>query len=185
MSDAGGHYYSGSVSVDPWGSIAYTSDASGASSGNVSVDTGSVSVDLVGKAMIVHAFDGSRIGCALLSDGIDATLEASAFVPYYTYSGSLSVSGRVGPMVTTGTTQRFSWSLTGVDPACASGAGSAGNSCGLHIHSRSTCTGDAGGRRNSARCEVRGARCEWGMRRGRDADPSREQVVVNCQTKDC
>ena len=46
--------------------------------------------------MIVHAFDGSRIGCALLSDGVDATLAATAFVPYYTYSGNMAVSGSVG-----------------------------------------------------------------------------------------
>ena len=31
------------------------------------------------QAMIVHAYDGSRIGCALLSDGVDATLAATAF----------------------------------------------------------------------------------------------------------
>ena len=80
--------------------------------------------------MIVHAYDGSRIGCALLSDGVDATLAASAFVPYVGYNGALAVGGSVSPMTTSGTTQTFAYSLSGVDPACSSGAGSAGNSCG-------------------------------------------------------
>merc|ERR1712185_704097 len=48
-------------------------------------------------------------------------------------------------MTTAGTTQTFSWSLTGVDTACSSGAGDAGNSCGIHIHSGMTCTDDAEG----------------------------------------
>ena len=48
-------------------------------------------------------------------------------------------------MTTTGVTQSFYYSLTGVDPACSSGAGTAGNSCGIHIHSGTSCTSDAGG----------------------------------------
>ena len=80
--------------------------------------------------MIVHAYDGSRIGCALLSDGVDATLAATAFVPYFSYSGNMAVSGSVAPMTTSGTTQTFAYALSGVDPLCSSGAGSAGNSCG-------------------------------------------------------
>lgn len=70
-------------------------------------------------------------------------LTASGFVPYFSYTGSLAVSGSVGPMSTSGTTQTFAYSLSGVDPACASGTGSAGNSCGIHIHSATTCTANA------------------------------------------
>ena len=138
-----GHYYTGAVTIDPWTSIAYTSSTSGTTSGSLSVDTGALSSSLVGKAMIIHAFDGSRIACALLSDGALSTLVSGAFVPYLSYSGSLSVAGSVGPMVTTGTTQTFAYSLVGTDPLCASGAGTAGNSCGIHIHAGTTCTADA------------------------------------------
>ena len=86
-------YYTGSVSVDPWGSIAYTSDASGGTSGSVSVDTGGSSAEVAGRAMIVHAFDGSRIGCAILGAATQLVLTASGFVPYYSYEGALSVAG--------------------------------------------------------------------------------------------
>ena len=41
--------------------------------------------------------------------------------------------------------QEFSYSLTGVDSRCNSGAGEAANSCGMHIHAGTDCTSDAGG----------------------------------------
>ena len=130
VASAGGHYYGGSVSADPWTSVIYTSDADGASTGSASVDTGVSSAEVSGRAMIVHAYDGSRIGCAILGAATALTLTASGFVPYYTYSGDLAASGTVGPMTTVGSTQTFHYQLSGVDPACSSGAGSAANSCG-------------------------------------------------------
>ena len=69
----------------------------------------------------------------MLGTGADGTLTANGFVPYYTYSGALAVGGTVGPMTTSGTTQTFHYSLTGVDPACSSGAGTAANSCGVGL----------------------------------------------------
>jgi hypothetical protein len=65
--DALGHYYRDPVTVDPWTAIAYKSHADGTATGLVNVDTGASSTELVGKAFIVHAYDGSRIGCALLT----------------------------------------------------------------------------------------------------------------------
>ena len=41
--------------------------------------------------------------------------------------------------------QEFTYSLTGVDSRCNSGAGEAANSCGMHIHAGTDCTSDAGG----------------------------------------
>ena len=143
--DALGHYYTGAVSADPWTAIAYTSDASGASAGSYSVTTGGSSAEVAGRAMIVHAYDGSRIGCAILGAATPLTLTAGGFVPYFSYAGDLAVSGTVGPMSTAGTTQSFAWQLEGVDPLCVSGAGSAANSCGVHIHSGTSCVADAGG----------------------------------------
>jgi len=61
-----GHYYTGSVTTDPWTSVAYTSTADGKTTGSVVVDTGATQAEVVGRAFIVHAYDGSRIACALL-----------------------------------------------------------------------------------------------------------------------
>jgi len=70
-------------------------------------------------------------------------LVASGFVPYYSYTGNLAVTGRVGPVVTMGVTQTFSYSLANVDALCSAGAGSAANSCGIHIHTGTSCTNNA------------------------------------------
>ena len=78
---AGGHYYYGSVTADPWTSIAYMAGADGTTSGSVTVGTGASSAMVAGKAFIVHAYDGSRIGCALLGAVTEVTLSASSFVP--------------------------------------------------------------------------------------------------------
>lgn len=144
-SNAGGHFYTGAVTTDPWLTVSYTSSAEGTASGTLTVDTGASSSSLIGRAFIVHAYDGSRIGCTLLGTGAEATLSASAFIPYYTYSGDLAVSGSVGPMTTSGTSQTFTYSLAGVDPACSSGASETANSCGVHIHAGTSCTSDAAG----------------------------------------
>ena len=85
-----GHYYTGAVTSDPWTSIAYTSDANGAASGTLVVDTGGVADDVAGLALIVHGYDGGRIGCAILGAVTDVVLTACPFMPYYTYSGSLA-----------------------------------------------------------------------------------------------
>lgn len=68
------------------------------------------------------------------------SLEAKEFVPYYSYTGNLAVAGAIGPITTSGTTQTFTYTLTNTDPACSSGAGGLSNSCGIHIHSGTTCT---------------------------------------------
>ena len=91
-----------------------------------------------GRAFVVHGYDGGRIGCALLGEG--ATLSASSFAPYPGYGGALTVSGAVTQMVTVGSTPTFDLSFTGLDPACVAGAGSADNSCGVHIHSGKSCS---------------------------------------------
>ena len=65
--DAGGHYYTGSVTTDPWTSIAYnTNTIDGTSTGTESVDTGGLSADVSGRTMIIHDWLGCRIACAIL-----------------------------------------------------------------------------------------------------------------------
>lgn len=68
--------------------------------------------------------------------------ETTTFVPYYTYTGNLSVAGSVTGRVEA-TTLHFTVSLTGTDPDCANGASDVANSCGIHFHAGQTCSGDA------------------------------------------
>ena len=74
----GGHYYTGSVSSDPWSSVAYTASASGTASGTLSVTTGATSAEVAGRAFIVHAYDGSRIACALLEAPPNSCMRGSS-----------------------------------------------------------------------------------------------------------
>lgn len=61
-----GHYYTGSVTSDPWTTIAYTSTDSGTTSGTVTVDTGASAAEVAGRAFVIHGYDGGRIACAIL-----------------------------------------------------------------------------------------------------------------------
>ena len=139
----GGHYYTGGVTVDPWTNVVYTSDGSGATSGSLMVTTGGSSGDVAGRAMVIHDHTGARIACAILGAATQVTLTASGFVPYYTSSANFATAGTVGPMTTVGTTQTFEFSLSGVDPVCASGPGGNPNSCGIHIHAGTSCVANA------------------------------------------
>lgn len=68
-----GHYYSGIITSDPWTAVAYTS-ISGSTAGVLTVSTGGTAADVVGRAMIIHDFNGGRIACATLApypDGSD------------------------------------------------------------------------------------------------------------------
>lgn len=118
--DALGHYFTGEVATDPWVSVVFNqTDSSGTTSGTVSVNTGASSEEqLVGRAVIVHARDGSRVACALLGDGVSTALQAIDFVPYYDNPG-YAVRGVVGPVTTYGTTQTIPYSLTQTDASCA------------------------------------------------------------------
>ena len=71
-------------------------------------------------------------------------LTATNFVKYFDYDGYTTVSGTV-TVTASGTTQTFDMSLTGVDNHCSVWtAGEANNTCGIHVHSGTTCTDDAG-----------------------------------------
>jgi hypothetical protein len=80
----------------------------------------------------------------LLPAVLAQTLTATNFVPYYSYEGSLAVAGTV-TVTCSGTTHTLDYALSDVDFSCATGAGDAEKSCGIHIHQGTTCDGDAGG----------------------------------------
>ena len=92
--DAGSHWYDDeSISEDPWASVSYIGVTS-ASDTTDPVDTGYD--DAVGRALIIHGYDGGRIACALLTVTVDWKIPTEPQV--------LSVAA--------GTTVKFSWSDT-------------------------------------------------------------------------
>ena len=88
--------------------------------------------------LILDSTTGAALKPRRLDEG-QPVLTASGFVRYPGYSGNLAVAGTVS-IATAGTTQTIDLSFTGLDAACAAGAGPAGNSCGVHIHSGKTCS---------------------------------------------
>jgi len=75
--DAGGHYFAGTVTADPWVSVSYTSIGNGTTAGVERVMTGGAGVDVAGRAVVIHGHGGERIACALLetiSDGSPPTI---------------------------------------------------------------------------------------------------------------
>ena len=64
--DAGGHFYTGRVTVDPWLNIVYTATPQGTASGTLTVNTGATGSELEGRAVIIHGVNGQRVACARL-----------------------------------------------------------------------------------------------------------------------
>lgn len=64
--DALGHFFKGDVKADPWATLAYVATAQGTTAGSETVETGATQEEVEGLTFIVHAYDGSRIACAIL-----------------------------------------------------------------------------------------------------------------------
>ena len=66
-SQVGGHYATNGF-ADPWTekSLSYVSSTNGNAEGKLSAVTGGTSLDVLGKAFVVHGYDGGRIACGTL-----------------------------------------------------------------------------------------------------------------------
>jgi len=133
-----GHYYEhenidGLDYADPWAEIRYSSDGEGRAVFGGFVDIGSkqAAADLVGRAFLVHAQDGSRIGCGLLQETTTNRLHASL-------NGSKQ-DGQVYTVDAGNDAICFVGSANGLssDPVCQPNILS--NSCGVHVHAGNAC----------------------------------------------
>ena len=66
----GGHLYAGES--DPWSHIAYQVHGPGPAIADHMVPVGMSAADLIGRAFVVHDFDGARIACGYVSPPAEA-----------------------------------------------------------------------------------------------------------------
>ena len=107
---------------------------------DLTVTTGYNADDIDGRAVVVHDYDGVRIGCAIIEmpeeepapvDGDD--LYVFDLSPYVGSSSPYQPQGVIEVKSTDDSKTVLSWSLTGLDPGCSSECTQT-NCCGIHIH---------------------------------------------------
>jgi len=137
----GGHYWDADSVPDPWvtayGSV-YNTDAEGMDDAMFIVNSGYDHEENLGHAVVVHAQDGTRVGCGILSEGRGAarscepekTVLQACISKYPEYDGDLYISGKV-KLRYEHEDLRFRYRLRGADTDC--------EECGIHIHSGTTC----------------------------------------------
>jgi Cu/Zn superoxide dismutase len=131
----GGHYFESPVTDDPWMEERYSSDETGfALFSSVAVIGTS---NLEGRAFVVHAEDGSRVGCGLLTELKDdtrilqantvglasSTVESESKAVIFPGTDRICVGGNVDALQP----DILSFQAGGLD--C-----NATNGCGVHIH---------------------------------------------------
>jgi len=145
-----GHYWAPAGTPDPWtGDVTYyDSDADGNATGDFVVVNGYSMEGNVGHAVVVHASDGSRIGCGVLESKTKqgksgkvgkkakskkskhSNLSADIGV-YPEYTGDITMSGNV-EISFDEYAMDFMFEGEGLEADCAN--------CGIHIHLGTTCS---------------------------------------------
>jgi len=138
----GGHYFTDPVMVDPWITAQYSSDAEGSTKFGAALEMGTI--DLDGRAFVVHAEDGSRVGCGIL----EMVAAQDYLVADMTSLGDSSATGSVTALPVAGTDMicymgygsglepnlSAFYSSTAAGPNCT-----ATNGCGTHVHAGTSC----------------------------------------------
>merc|ERR1719233_427639 len=87
-----GHYWSSSVSTDPWNKT-WTSNGSGLASGSFMINAGyNTAAENLGHAVVVHESTGDRAACGVLGGGMEYV---STMGIYPDYDGDVTVTGYV------------------------------------------------------------------------------------------
>ncbi|KAH8043941.1 hypothetical protein JL721_12999 [Aureococcus anophagefferens] len=157
--DVGGHYFEG-MADDPW-TTNYESDSVGVSQTSLSLDDFTLdgAYPVAGRVVVIHAADGTRVGCGVLEDAVYASIgpypgyarmQSATLGPYPGYDGDLAVAGSVMVMQTD----------AGIELTGTLGGLEASATGGFHIHSGTTCASadDAGATTTRAWPTIRGRR---------------------------
>lgn len=129
--NAGGHFYNKNMyASDPWAVAPYIADTN-FTSYSLIVSFGYDYLQSAGRVVVVHAYDGTRVSCAV----IPALTDSSMVSQWKSFNAS-KVNGSVF-FAFRPTSVRMEYYLMGLDSRCA--VPGTGNSCGLHIHTGTSC----------------------------------------------
>jgi len=123
-----GHYYE-NLDDDPWVTAQYSSDADGEAMVGELIDIGTT--DVSGRAFLVHAEDGSRIGCGLLKNATGVS-RASLISIFFGYEGNAMTVGLTDDTICYAGSSFGLVSLANNITEC--NPVEVENGCGTHIH---------------------------------------------------
>jgi len=126
----GGHLYE-NLADDPWQTAKYSSDGNGKAVVGDFIRIGTTNV--AGRAFVVHAADGSRIGCGILKEDLNVLTSSMTSL-----SDKAAQSGGV-MTVGLGKTTCFAGSASGLSANSICNPTDTANGCGAHIHSGTAC----------------------------------------------
>ena len=129
---------------DPWKTITYTSDANGVATFSHTLTKAQLGYDpymAAGHAFVVHAADGSRRACGVLSTTRTFGVTVGA---YPTYSGTkVGVGPAMGTLIVNpyaaDNKVHISGFLAGLEKSVSATPQSEANSIGVHIHKGVSC----------------------------------------------
>merc|ERR1719356_1916513 len=138
--EVGGHWWDASV-ADPWFTTYTVTAGASTSVGSFTVtaaELGLSPLTMVGHTVVVHAADGSRIGCGVLTFSVEAS---TAIATYPEYTGAAGVGTSTVTVKADHNSLTFEYDLNGLDTAAAD------YTAGIHIHSGYSCAtpGEVGG----------------------------------------